>query len=107
MHARVANYHPTYLSHTVPPRTLVNITNQHMRGDGNMGHSAPFIRSPALTTRGGNMPPEPGVASGMTKAMKESPTPQHRGRWYEEVGKVLISAQTPKARILAALCNQG
>jgi hypothetical protein len=34
------------------------------------------------------MPPEPGVASGMTKAMKESPTPQHRGRWYEDVGKV-------------------
>ena len=34
------------------------------------------------------MPPEPGVASGMTKAMKESPTPQHRGRWYEDVGKL-------------------
>ena len=34
------------------------------------------------------MPPEPGVASGMTKPMKESPTPQHWGRWYEDVGKV-------------------
>jgi hypothetical protein len=34
------------------------------------------------------MPPGPEVASGMTKAMKESPTPQHRGRWYEVVGKL-------------------
>jgi hypothetical protein len=51
------------------PCTRVDITNQDMRGDGSVGHSAPFIRSPALTTRGGNMPPEPGVASGMTKAL--------------------------------------
>ncbi len=28
------------------------------------------------------------MASGVTKAMKESQTPQHRGRWYEDVGKV-------------------
>jgi hypothetical protein len=33
------------------------------------------------------VPPGPGVASGVTKAIKDSPTPHHRGRWYEDVGK--------------------
>ncbi len=34
------------------------------------------------------MPPGPGVASGVTEAIKNKPTPQHRGRWYEDVGKL-------------------
>lgn len=33
------------------------------------------------------MPPGPGVTSGVAKAIKDSPTPHHRGRWYEDVGK--------------------
>jgi hypothetical protein len=55
------------------PRTRVNITNQHMRGDGNVGHSAPFIRSPALTTRGGNLPPGPGSGVGYDKSHEGKP----------------------------------
>jgi hypothetical protein len=41
------------------------------------------------------MPPGPGVASGMTEAMKESPTPQHRGRWYEDVGNGKVKRPRP------------
>jgi hypothetical protein len=55
------------------PRTLVNITNQHIRGDGNVGNSAPFLRSPALTTRGGNMPPGLGDGVGYDKGHEGKP----------------------------------
>jgi hypothetical protein len=43
------------------------------RGDGNVGHPASCIRSLALTTRGGNMPPGPGRGVGYDEGHERKP----------------------------------